>query len=427
MATIPSLALLPSGYKASKVYSVLPTDGTGDFTFTRSGNATRVNSEGLIELVTSSVPRLNYPLIDGVVNGCPSLLLEPSRTNLVTFSEQFDNAGWTKQGLTITANSAVSPDGYTNADLLDDGTSASTQHWFFQGTTLANSTTYTLSLYAKYVSRQNMIINIFNGASSQYVNYNIQNGTIVGSTGDVTASITSVGNGWYRLTYTRTMAASGGSNHRIGLADDTGSETYTGSNKQTLIYGCQIEAGTYATSYIPTTTTTATRSAETCNGAGDVNTFNDSEGVLFAEISALSDDGTNRQIAISNGTTSQRNYIGYRISTNQVIGGSVNTSEVFLNYTLSDSKDFSKIAFKYKQNDLALWVNGFEVKTSASANVPTGLDRLNFNDGSGNTNFYGNTKQIQYFDTALTDSDLETLTSWDSFSDMATSQLYTIE
>jgi hypothetical protein len=85
MATIPSLALIPSGYKASKVYSVLPTDGTGDFDFTRSGNATRVNSEGLIELVSTNVPRLNYPLIDGVVSGCPSLLLEPSRTNLVTY------------------------------------------------------------------------------------------------------------------------------------------------------------------------------------------------------------------------------------------------------------------------------------------------------------------------------------------------------
>jgi hypothetical protein len=81
MATIPSLALIPSGYKASKVYSVLPTDGTGDFTFTRSGNATRVNSEGLIELVSTNVPRLNYPLIDGVVQGCPSLLLEPQRIN----------------------------------------------------------------------------------------------------------------------------------------------------------------------------------------------------------------------------------------------------------------------------------------------------------------------------------------------------------
>ena len=417
MATIPSLALIPSGYKASKVYSVLPTDGSGDFTFTRSGNATRVNSEGLIELVTTNVPRLNYPLIDGVVNGCPSLLLEPSRTNLVTFSEQFDNAGWTKQGLTITANSAVSPDGYTNADLLDDGTSASTQHWFFQGTTLANSTTYTLSLYAKYVSRQNMIINIFNGASSQYVNYNIQNGTIVGSTGDVTASITSVGNGWYRLTYTRTMAASGGSNHRIGLADDTGSETYTGSNKQTLIYGCQIEAGTYATSYIPTTTTTATRSAETCNGAGDVNTFNDSEGVLFAEISALANDLTDRSLSLSSGYYNNRIEIRYNDSSNGIrvfgIVGGAFQFDSSSSLSLPNITNQSKLAFKYKENNFALWVNGFEIYSDLFGSIFSEgvLNEIKFSDAQGAEPFYGNIKQIQYFNTALTDLQLQQLTT----------------
>jgi hypothetical protein len=110
MATIPSLALLPSGYKASKVYSVLPTDGIGDFDFTRSGNATRVNSEGLIELVTTNVPRLNYPLIDGVVNGCPSLLLEPQRTNLIQYSEDFSQGYWTKDGSSVTSG-FTSPDG----------------------------------------------------------------------------------------------------------------------------------------------------------------------------------------------------------------------------------------------------------------------------------------------------------------------------
>jgi hypothetical protein len=77
-------------------------------------------------------PVANLPRLDYLNSSCPRLLLEPQRTNLYQYSEQIDNAGWTKQGLTITANSAVSPDGYTNADLLDDGTSASTQHWFFK-------------------------------------------------------------------------------------------------------------------------------------------------------------------------------------------------------------------------------------------------------------------------------------------------------
>jgi hypothetical protein len=116
MATIPSLALIPSGVKASKVYSVLPTDGVGDFDFTRSGNATRVNSDGLIELVSTNVPRLNYPLIDGVVSGCPSLLLEPSRLNVATYSEDFSNGVYSKLNGTVTTNTAISPDGTQNAD-----------------------------------------------------------------------------------------------------------------------------------------------------------------------------------------------------------------------------------------------------------------------------------------------------------------------
>jgi hypothetical protein len=427
MATIPSLALIPSGYKGGSpgtLYSVLPTDGTGDFDFTRSGNATRVNSEGLIELVTTNVPRLNYPLIDGVVSGCPSLLLEPQRTNLIQYSEDFSQGYWTKDGSSVTSG-FTSPDGTANAFKMTED-SATSVHKISNNSAIANSF-QSQSIFIKYDSSQQFIQTTSSRSINNYVNFDILNKTLT-NYGTSVGKIVELSSGWLRLEVYHDSSTTAYW-HFITSLTASWSESYLGTGKHLLIFGAQVEAGSYPTSYIPNfgTALGATRSAETCNNAGDVNTFNDSEGVLFAEISALSDDGTNRQIAISNGTTSQRNYIGYRISTNQVIGGSVNTSEVFLNYTLSDSKDFSKIAFKYKQNDLALWVNGFEVKTSASANVPTGLDRLNFNDGSGNTNFYGNTKQIQYFNTALNDSDLETLTSWDSFSDMAIGQLYTIE
>ena len=439
MATIPSLALIPSGYKASKVYSVLPTDGTGDFTFTRSGNATRVNSEGLIELVTTNVPRLNYPLIDGVVNGCPSLLLEPQRTNLVQYSEDFSQGYWNKTNTTVLSNQVISPDGTLNADKLVENTS-NVVHQINLSTSIVGND-YSFSVFVKKAERKyvSLVYSDFVRYLSQYT-FDLEDGVLTDSYdySGVTSTFVSedYGNGWYRLTLSSNYASWSGSIVPRFYIENTSTpptvpaNTYQGDGVSGVyIWGVQLEANSYPTSYIPNfgTALGATRSAETCNNAGGASTFNDSEGVLFAEISALADDGTNRQIAISNGTTSQRNYIGYRISTNQVIGGSVNTSEVFLNYTLSDSKDFSKIAFKYKQNDLALWVNGFEVKTSASANVPTGLDRLNFNDGSGNTNFYGKTKQIQYFDSALNDSDLETLTSWVSFTDMANGQLYTIE
>ena len=102
----PKLALIPSS-QGSKLYSVLPSSGVGDFDFSRSGGATRINSQGLIETVASGVSRLNYPLIDGKVVGCPSHLLEPQSTNLIQYSEDFSNAYWTKARLTETSNSVI--------------------------------------------------------------------------------------------------------------------------------------------------------------------------------------------------------------------------------------------------------------------------------------------------------------------------------
>ena len=92
----------------------------------------------------------------------------------------------------------------------------------------------------------------------------------------------------------------------------------------------------------------------------------------------------------------------------------------------ANAREFSKVAVKYKQNDFAIWINGFELGTDSSGTTPSGLDTLAFNAGAS-ASFHGKSKQVITFKTALTDSELETLTSWDSFNDMATGQLYTIE
>jgi hypothetical protein len=433
MATIPSLALIPSGYKASKVYSVLPTDGTGDFDFTRSGNATRLNSEGLIELVSTNVPRLNYPLIDGVVSGCPSLLLEPSRTNLMTFSEQFDNAAWVKSFSILTSNAATSPDGYTNADKLI-ATSVLDGHIVRQPATLTDSTNYSLSVFAKAAEYDFCRLQpTTKDGTSNNTFFNLVTGVVASTGVGHTATIEDFSNGWYRCTivYNAGTGATTTNQQRIGVSQDGINQSFLGNDSSGIyIWGAQLEEGSYPTSYIPTSGTIATRSAETCNNAGDVNTFNDSEGVLFAEISALANDLTNRYIAISDGTTSNRILFRYfdglsnSVSLFVVFGG---VTQVEINYQTEDIKDTSKFAIKYKVNDFSLWVNGFEVGVDTSGSVPTGLSTLSFSNAGGTLPFYGNTKQIQYFDSALNDTDLETLTSWDSFSDMAIGQLYTIE
>ena len=327
--------------------------------------------------------RLDIARID-YSTGEPALLLEPQRTNLALQSSSFDSASWLKSGLTVTANQGVSPDGTQNADLLDDGTSVSTQHWIYQGLVFSNSTTYTISFYAKYVSRKNMAVNIYNGSTSQWVNYDIQNGVVVGSTGDVTASMTSVGNGWYRIVYTRTTAASGSPNFRIALADDTGNETYTGSNKQVYLWGAQLEAGSYATSYIPTTSASVTRNADQVSKTGISSLIGQTEGVIFLDIfaSAKNADGLSFATWIIAGDAAE-NFQIYNSGTT-LNWYARNTAGLIIDQsadqTIVEGTRY-KIAFAYKSGDYALYINGVQKRTNANANVPVGVSQFNLSAG----------------------------------------------
>jgi len=354
-----------------------------------------------------NVPRLTYQNGGG---GCPSLLLEKQSTNLFTYSEQIDNAAWFYNNLTITANQAISPDGTQNADLLDDGTASSTQHWIYQGTSFSNSTAYTISFYAKYVSRQYMTVNIYNGSSSQYVAYNIQNGTILGSTGDVTASITSVGNGRYRIVYTRTMAASGSPNFRIGLADDTGSETYTGSNKQVYVWGFQCEASSYPTSYIPTTSSSATRVADACSKTGISSLIGQSEGTIYWEGYVTPVNNWNSLASVE--VLSVR-FINLRLTTTNMI--ELGSTGLSTDFTITSSTPavlgtYYKIAGAYKSGQNVLYVNGVQIGTSATTFTTPTLSEFRF-DVWNVFNEQKSVAQAVLFPTRLTNAELASLTT----------------
>ena len=199
---------------------------------------------------------------------------------------------------------------------------------------------------------------------------------------------------------------------------DDNSFIYSGDGTSGVyIYGAMLEEGSYATSYIPTNGAIATRLADACTDAGTSDTFNSSEGVLMAEISALADDLTDRTIALSDGTTSNTVRIEYLSVSNAIWAVVTNTStggnQAILQYTYPDITINNKVAIKYKENDFSLYVNGIKVATDTSgvtfsANT---LNTLNFNRSNNDRDFYGNVKQIQYFDTALTDEELQALTS----------------
>lgn len=418
------LVQIPSGYNAGTLYSVVPTNSNGDFDFSRASTATRVNKDGLIETVGSDVPRLNYPMIDGVVSGCPSLLLEPSRTNIGLYSEEFDNSYWTKSNLSVSANDSVSPDGSENADKITENTS-NAAHTI---TRFANipAGTYTLSVFFKYAGKRYVGLGSASGATATAI-FDLQEGVIVRATEGVVigSQMQYYGNGWYRCVV---LISSGLLSSGIFLLDDSLNRSYTGDGTSSIyIWGLQLEQGSYPTSYIPTQGSIVTRSAETCTGAGTSDTFNDSEGVLMAEISALDlSDTSSRRLGITKNLTFEgvRLQLGDGDISATVYDGTTNQYSKSVNI---DNSIFHKVALKYKTNDFALWIDGIEYhpQSSGSTFVNGTLDDISFDYVNSNF-FFAKTKQLQYFDTALTDSELEELTSWTSFNEMAQGQGYSL-
>ena len=380
MSTLPKLALIPSGYKASKVYSALPTNGDGDFTFSRSGTATRVNKNGLIETVDSNVPRLDYS-----DSNCPTLLLEPQRTNQLRYSEQFDNSFWLKQNTaSITPNTTISPNGTLTADTLSNAIGTGINGDILRVNLFYVNVLSTLSVYCKSLGSDNLTIYIRNG-----------------SNGSVSSKSISLSNEWQRVELTGNIA--------------TGQIFFGNTNGDVAIWGAQLEEGNYATSYIPVTNNAVTRNADVCNNAGNADLFNDSEGVLYAEVSALNSIvDANISIEISNGATGViTNSLYLYLDTTGKYGFAVFSGGTLVCNIKSDIKDLkenAKIAGKYSLNSFDLYLNGVKIGSDTNGNTPIGLSELSFNNGY-NFKFYGNCKDLRYYNTALTDTELKQLTT----------------
>ena len=380
--------------------------------------------------ITDNVPRLDY-----TDSSCPALLLEPQRTNLVYQSEYYGVYAPTR--VTLTSNYGISPEGVQNAAAIFNTTENGRHNLNGAYFVATSGTSYVNSVFAKAGTITKMQLRLYSGGGSS-IGFNdgvfdLTNGTATG-TG---AGIESYGNGWYRC-YVVDSPTSSASNARfnIELLDDLGSVSYVGSVTDYIeIYGSDISAGSYATSYIPTYGTSVTRNGEVSGGAGNTATFNSTQGVLYAEIAALDNtQSASQYITISDGTYNNRLSILYSNGAANMIraflrvGGS---SQVDFSSSLTNQKDFNKIAFKYKENDFALWVNGVEVATDTSGSVSSDntLNDLAFSEiGTSQAPFYGKTKELIYFPTALSDTDLEILTGtyYESYSAMAAALNYTV-
>ena len=402
-----SLTMLPNAYKNGTLYSVLPDDGTGDFDVVRGSSATRVDASGLIGMVSSNAPRIDY------TDGTPSLLTEPQSTNLVPYSEDFTE--WSKTQATIEGASVTLPNGLTNGYKLFANTIPNASHRMevlpFPTATIGQA--YTISLFVKSAGSDFIQIAASTGLPSKYQNFNLSTGAK--ASGDATSSsITDFGNGWFRISVTETTTGTSARYLVIPILSDTGrNPQFTGTAEEdgAYVFGAQLEEKSKATSYIPTSGAIATRLEDKVKGAGDTTTFNSTEGVLYFEGSALLDANGNRWMSLTDGTTSNYVILGFMSSTGLVQafvnGGGQNSVMPVGGITKTD---VNKIAVRWSSSEASIWVNGSVRNTSARSSSLSGLSQLDL--GFNNSNeLHARTKDLRVYPTALSDAELITLTT----------------
>jgi hypothetical protein len=398
----------------------IPTNlGSNTFNFTAGGslfyiqsNSVNVNltitNISLIEITDDTdLPRIDY------TDGTGILLLEPQSTNSFPYSEDFANSDWTKDRLSITGNSIISPDGTLNASKITENTENGTHR--ISDTILVSGTgvACTQSIFAKS-GGNGRYLRMFRG-SGTYNNaiFDLENGTVVTQGGSrlINTRIEKYPDGWYRCISTYTTQFSNIATY-YGLQNGN-TDSYQGDGTSHIyLWGAQFEEQSYATSYIPTSGSTVTRNQDVCSNAGSSDLINSTEGVLYAEISTLADENSNRYFSINDGSANNRIRFGYTTQSNSVrllvVASSI---QVDITKQLSNTSVFNKIAIKYKQNDFALWVNGVEIATDTSGNTPSGLSQLDFDNSAGGDIFYGNVRSVAVFKEALTDEELAKITS----------------
>lgn len=423
----PSLLNIPYLYKAGTLYSQIPESGAGDFTVTRTttptaGRSTRINKDGLIELVADNVPRLDYPL-GGAVNGCPALLVEPSAQNLAVQSEDFTlSASWNTSvaGRTLATGNVTAtldPYGGNVADLLsDDNTASSTHRMYTAGNiSITSGTTYSTSFFVKANTTPWFEIRLMqsNEVDAGIVGtvFNLTSGTITSGSG----TIQNYGNGWYRCTNIGTSNFTGNGRIFFYVYNSSGTKSYNGTSSNSLyIFGAQVETGSVATSYIPTTTAAVTRSADVISRTSASALIGQSEGTIYAEVDVRNWVNLSRIFSISDGTATNRIMTLFNTSNRfrVIIDSGGGAAQVDIS-SASLTNGVHKIAVGYSANDVVFYVNGVLVGSDTTVNIPACSQAfLGKIETSASSNFLNDRiRAVELHPNRLTNAQLATLTA----------------
>ena len=357
--------------------------------------------------VLVDLPRINYDA--NGENG--ALLLEPQRTNLLPYSEHL--TGYTIQNLSIDYNNAISPEGLKNAIKLTDNSTSGFHRLINSVTTTAQD--YTFSVYIKSGTMQDAYMQILGGGTVARATFDLDNVSTNAINGS--SKIEDVGNDWYRCSITGTANA-GTTYCYLHL---NGTSTYVGTNEDLFIYGLQLEAGSYVSSYIPNHGTSGgvTRAADSCSVTGVSDVIGQTEGTLFVECEyerTSTAVGARKLISVNSGNStnlvdifcpSSANNLTARVRANGGQFGAISISNA--------PTGMIKIAYAYKANDYALYINGTQYGTDTTGGAFTFSSSVNIHQiGDGEANgdeLGGSIKKSILFKERLSNAELAALTA----------------
>jgi hypothetical protein len=353
-------------------------------------------------------PRLDY---DPSTLAAKGLLVEEQRTNLLLYSDQFNDAVYVKVATTVTANATTAPDGTATADkIISDATNV--QHSIGPSVTFASNTTYSLSVFAKAAERSSFafgprgngkpITTIFNLSTLSFSGDNSAGGTIVSK------SYQLLPNGWIRVVLVFTTDSSGTVPNNVNFSDTNFAVVAGNGVDGIFLWGSQLEAGSFATSYIPTAAATVTRNADVAFVATSQFPYSTTASSIVANVSLLSTAPTTSMFALSDGT------INNFINTYQTVGTafaqiySGGAPQAVITRTTVSAGVQTKTGIAVTTNDAAFVLNGGAAGTDTSVIMPAAAANLylglNFNGSSNPLN--GHIRQITYIPRRLTNAEL---------------------
>ena len=375
--------------------------GASLVTFTRASSGTFVDSAGVLQTAAIDVPRFDHNPTTGESLG---LLVEESRTNLMLRSEEFDNAIWAKDFTTATADADTAPNGTTTADKVAEDSSNNFHAISQYVSGFASGAIATLSIYAKAAGRTRFRIQTDASGGTGTADFDLSAGTATAGTGVFSnGSIINVGNGWYRCSVRCTTSGAGAIGLKVILAQTTFGVAYTGDGTSGIyLWGAQLEAGATTSSYIPTTTAAATRSADVASITGTAFSgwYNQTEGTLFAEFRPQStatfgiagfDDGTNdNRWRLGRASSGEAQQIVQVLGVNQV-------TSIISSLTLNG---LAFAAATVRLNNCSITANGLIPLDDTSCTVPT-VNKMTIGSAQALTTAGSTIRRLTYWPQAL--------------------------